>query len=93
MKITLAEHGGLAGIALPPKVLDADTLNEVDARELKDLVSAAKASKPGSGGHAFDGAGYTITVEDGGQPVVIKQSDTAMTEAFGHLLSWIKRRT
>ena len=92
MKITLAERGGLAGIALPPRVLDAATLNESDARELRVLVAAAEASKPGSGGPAFDGAGYTITVEDGGQPVTIKQSDAAMTEAFGRLLSWIKRR-
>ncbi|MGH3479660.1 MAG: protealysin inhibitor emfourin, partial [Nocardioidaceae bacterium] len=46
MRVTLATHGGLAAainLRRPPRVVDADTLTEPDAKELTQLVAAALA--------------------------------------------------
>jgi hypothetical protein len=34
---------------------------------------------------------YELTVEDGGKTTVLRQSDTAMTRAFGTLLAWLEQ--
>jgi hypothetical protein len=52
---------------------------------------AGRAIGPVAGRPAADAAGYTITVEDGGTPVVLERSDTTMTRAFADLLDWIER--
>jgi hypothetical protein len=95
MKVTLTKHGGLAaGIRRRPRVVDADTLPAPAAGELSRLVAAAKAgpSPETSGpGRARDAMGYTITVEDGGQPTVLRQSDATMSPEFAALLEWIER--
>jgi hypothetical protein len=91
MKVTLATHGGLAaGINLgsAPKVLDLDALPQAAAEEVRRLIAAARAAPPAQDdrpGSARDAMSYTITVDDDGQPFVLRQSDTAMSPAFDAL--------
>ena len=98
MKVTLATHGGQAAainLRLPPRVIDAEALPEDAARELAQLVAAAKAAPPAgeqASGRARDAMSYTITVEDDGRSVDLVQSDTTMSPAFAALLSWLERR-
>ncbi len=102
MRVTLATHGGLAAainLRRPPRVVDADTLTEPDAKELTQLVAAALAAAPpaepteAGPGRARDEMSYTITVEDGGHHVVLTESDTTMSPEFGALLSWLEARS
>jgi hypothetical protein len=95
MKVTLAQHGGqAAGINLrrPPQTVDAATLDEARAAELKKLTAAATAAvAPARSGRARDEMSYTITIEDDGRETVLSQSDTAMSAEFGKLLVWLQR--
>ena len=99
MRVALATHGGLAAainLRRPPLVLDTDSLPPETARELGRLVAAATAEGGAgerSAGPARDALSYTITVEDGGRSTTLTASDTAMSPAFGALLSWIERHT
>lgn len=94
MRITLERHGGLAaGVRSRPRVVDTAALAPEAARELAKLVAEAKAAAPppgGSGGaarRAPDAMGYTITVEEDGQPpAVLRGSDADMPDAFAALL-------
>jgi emfourin len=96
MRITLERHGGLAaGVRRRPRVVDTGALAPEAARELARLVAEAKAAAPppggsGSGGaarRAPDAMGYTITVEEDGQPpAVLRGSDADMPDAFAALL-------
>ncbi len=97
MRVTLAKHGGLAAaihLRLPPRAVDTDALPKGVAGELVRLVAAAKAApaakeeRPGRGGDVMS---YTITVEDGDRPTVLKQSDTAMSPAFDALRGWLEK--
>lgn len=96
MKVTSTTHGGQAAgirLHLPPRVLDAATLPKAKADELARLVAAAKAApaaKETSPGSARDAMSYTITVEDGGSPITLRQSDTTMSPSFDALLRWIE---
>jgi hypothetical protein len=99
MKVTLAQHGGMAaGILLnrPPLAIDAEALDESKAAELKDLVAAAMsatsapASRPAK---TRDEMSYTITIEDGGHKTVLLQSDLGMTGEFRKLLSWLRQNS
>lgn len=97
MKISLAKHGGQAAgmfLGRPPRVLDTDTLPPSAVGELAKLVEATKATvaAPAAGpGRARDVMSYTITVEDSGHQIVLKQSDTNMSPAFRNLLAWLER--
>jgi hypothetical protein len=95
MKVTLAKHGGLAAtIRRPPLVVDADTLPKPAADELARLVAAAKtapAAEEVAPGHARDAMSYTITVEDGSSPTLLKQSDTTMSREFAALIKWLEQ--
>jgi hypothetical protein len=95
MRVTLTKHGGLAaGIRRPPRVVEADALTPEAAEKLARLVASAKAapSAGGSGpGRARDAMGYTISVEDGGQSTLLRQSDANMSPAFAALLEWLER--
>lgn len=99
MKVTLATHGGQAAainLRLAPRVVDAEALPEEAARELAQLVEAAKAApvpKEERPGQARDAMSYTITVEDADRSIVLTQSDTAMSTAFAALLAWLERRS
>jgi len=98
MRVSLATHGGQAAainLRLPPRVLDADSLPPETARELRRLVAAASAESGGTrrAGPARDAMSYTITVDDGARSATLTGSDTAMSPAFGALLSWIERHT
>jgi hypothetical protein len=99
MRVTLAKHGGLAAainLRLPARVVDTDALPQGAAEELVRLVAAAKAApvakeeRPGRGGDVMS---YTITVEEGGRPTVLKQSDTAMSSAFDALRAWLEKHS
>ncbi len=95
MKVTLAEHGGLAaGVRRLPRVVEADALPKAAAAELTRLVADAKAAsgvQQDGPGRARDAMSYTITIEDGGGPTVLRQSDMTMSPAFAALLTWLKR--
>jgi hypothetical protein len=95
MKVSLSRHGGqAAGIYLqrPPQVVDSTALDDAEASELKRLASsAASAAAPARSGRARDETSYTITIEDNGHQTVLSQSDTAMSDDFGKLLSWLQR--
>ena len=99
MKVTLATHGGLAAainLRLPPRVVDAGTLDQPAAEKLAQLVTAAKAASaptPAGSRRARDEMSYTITVQDGEQQVVLTESDTTMSPEFGALLSWLEQRS
>jgi hypothetical protein len=95
MRIKLAKHGGwTAGLPMPPRAVESNTLNEHAAAELHGLVAAAKADSPAKTAEPTGGAdlmSYTITIDDAGQPVVLHQSDSGMTPAFSALLNWLER--
>lgn len=98
MKVTLATHGGLAAginLRLPPRVVDAGTLDRPRAEELAQLVAAARAASAlaAGSGRVRDEMSYTITVEDGGHPAVLTGSDTTMSPEFGALLSWLEEHS
>ncbi len=93
MKITLVQHGGLAGIARPPLTLDNRNLAESDRQELQRLLEAASAATaPAPPGPVRDAMSHTITVEGGDRPVLLKQSDGAMSPEFAQLTAWLKRK-
>ncbi|WP_030269738.1 protealysin inhibitor emfourin [Streptomyces sp. NRRL B-24484] len=95
MKVTLAEHGGLAAAVDQghrPRALDSDALPENTATELARLVAEAAVMPQESGtGRARDAMSYTITVEEGGRLTVLTQSDAAMSPAFATLLTWLEK--
>lgn len=99
MKVTLAKHGGQAAainLRLPPRVVDAGALSPDAAGELARLVAAAKAAPAAPKQTARQGGdvmSYTITVEDGDRPTVLKQSETAMSPAFDALRNWLERHS
>jgi len=96
MRVALVTHGGLAAtIRLPPRVLDTDSLPPEEAGELSRLVAAASAEGGGNtpSGSARDAMGYTITVDDDAGSTTLTGSDTAMSPAFGALVTWIERHT
>ena len=97
MKITLAQHGGLAaGIRLnrPPIAIDAAALEASQAAEMKALAAAAVGAPPGArSGKARDEMSYTLTIEDGGHQTVLSQSDTSMSIEFGKLLAFLQRHS
>jgi len=99
MKVILATDGGQAAavnLRLPPKVVDSSALPAVSASELAQLVAAAKsapAPKEPQPGKARDAMTYKITIEDGGTPVVLTQSDTTMSKAFVALRDWIRKHS
>ena len=92
MRITLERHGGLAaGVRRRPRVVDTGALAPEAARKLARLVAEAKAAAPPPGGsgarRAPDAMGYTISVEEDGQPpAVLRGSDADMPDAFAALL-------
>jgi hypothetical protein len=96
MKVTLAKRGGhLAAINLrrPPLVVDSDAVPKSSAEELTRLVAAARAvpaTQEKVSGIPGDVMTYTITVEEGGAVIVLKQSDIAMSPAFSALLGWLE---
>jgi hypothetical protein len=96
MKVTLEQHGGLAaGIRRLPRVVKADALTREAAEELARLVEAARVIPVAEGdgpGRARDAMSYTITVEDSGRSVLLRQSDTSMSPAFAALLDWFQKQ-
>lgn len=99
MKVTLATHGGQAAamrLRLPPRVVDTNALPKSAADELARLVAAAKAApadKEESPGSARDAMSYTLTIEDAGSPITLRQSDTTMSPAFDALLGWFAKHS
>ena len=96
MKVTLATHGGLAATVnrgRQPKRVDAESLSGEETRELARLVAAATAEPARAqarAGYAGDPMSYTITVEDGGAPITLTQSDTTMSRSFYELRRWLE---
>ena len=98
MRVTLATHGGQAAginLRLPPRVVDSATLPEPAAKNLSQLVAAAKSVEvsAASDQRARDAMSYTITVEDSGRSTVLTQSDVTMTREFAELLAWLQEHT
>lgn len=95
MKVTLAKYGGwTATMRLPTLTVDAADLPEAEAKELVQLVAAAKATplaEDRSEGRARDAMSYELILEEGGRSVVLSQSDMSMTKAFAALLTWLEK--
>ena len=96
MKVTLAQHGGLAaGIRQPPRVVDSTSLPEEPAKELARLVAATRGIPDPAGDkleRARDAMSYTLTVEDDdGERTIMRQSDVDMTTPFASLIDWLRR--
>lgn len=95
MMVTLEKYGGwTATMGAATLVVDTADLPEAAAKELAQLVSAAKASpmiEDYSRGSARDAMSYQLTLQEGGKMVVMSQSDTTMTKAFAALLSWLEQ--
>jgi hypothetical protein len=96
MKISLATRGGQAAAIyqrLPPRAVNVDSLPKEAAAELARLVNAAKNAPAAKAapGPAPEAMSYTVTVEDGGEPVVLHQSDNAMSPAFAALLGGLEK--
>lgn len=95
MRITLERHGGLAaGVRRRPQVVDSSGLTPEAAAEMAKLAAEAKSVAASSGGAARrvpDAMGYTITIEENGQPpVILRRSDGDLPDAFAALLDWIE---
>jgi len=95
MRVSLATHGGLAaGLRLgrQPLAVDTSRLSEFDAAELIRLVTAARETRPPADRRAGagDALSYEITIEDGAEPVVLRQSDATITAEFAELLRWLQ---
>jgi hypothetical protein len=95
MKVTLAVHGGLAaGLRLgrPPLVVDVSTLPDAEARALTELLSAVRADPPTAEARAVpDAMSYTVTVDDGPSPEVLRRTDTTMSREFADLVDRLRR--
>jgi hypothetical protein len=94
MRVTLAEHGGLAAainLRRPPRVVDSAALPADQARELSRLVDAAvSARRPATAVSTGDAMSYTITVDRGGGTSVLHGSDNAASPEFTNLLAWLE---
>jgi hypothetical protein len=96
MKLSLANHGGLAAaIRRPARSLEVSRLAAADAAELGRLLAAAHEAPGFSSegpGSARDAMSYTITVEeDDGRQTTLRGSDVNMSPAFEALLRWVQR--
>jgi hypothetical protein len=95
VKATLREFGGpIDPTGQRARVVDTGAMSKVTADEFARLVAEAKAHPPGpdtTAGRGRDMMTYSITIEEGGQTQVLKQSDATRTQAFIELQDWIKR--
>jgi hypothetical protein len=93
MRVTLALHGGWGAavhLSQQPRQLDTEDLPAAAAGELARLVTAARTVPAPSSQPLPDAMSYTVTIEDGGRRIVIKQSDATMSPEFADLLSWLQ---
>ena len=95
MKISMKAHGGWGApvyLSAPPKIVDVDALPHEAAAVVKRLVEAAKRApvppEPPRPASVPTPMGHTITIEDQGAPVVLRQSDSG-SPAFEALLNWL----
>ena len=94
MRVSLATHGGLAGVInsrRPARTVDSDGLPPQVARRLRDLVAAAGTERRTANGAARDAMSYTVTVLDDGRQSTLTGSDAAMSPAFAELIDLIER--
>ena len=95
MRVTLNTGGGQLPGANRPRSIDVEKLGEADRAEFARLLAAARTEGAGAaaGGAAGarDAKSYTVTVEDGSGPTVLRGSDVHTTRAFEGLLDWIQR--
>ena len=93
MKLTLSTYGGIAGgLRRPDLTVDSASIPADAARQMDELVEAAKgddrgAAGPGSAGDAME---YEIKIEEGAASSVIGRSDAEMSPSFAALMKWIK---
>jgi hypothetical protein len=95
MKVALSTYGGHLP-NWPSRIVDTEALPASAAKSLVTLVAAAKAAPPVKAPDADrirDPMSYSITIDDGMQPVVLEQSDTNMTDAFRELRNWIRKNS
>lgn len=94
MKVTWAQHGGLAAaIRRTPASLDAGDLTDEERRILTHLVDAAQKVAPTdaqASSHAPDAQSYTITIFDGPTSTTLRGSDSDMSRPFADLLRWLQ---
>jgi hypothetical protein len=94
MRITLTRHGGqLAGMRLPPSVIDTATLDPVRAERLKALVARALASRSGGSSSRGmpDARSYSITIDDEGSSTTLKEGESMASSPFTELLEFLEQ--
>ena len=94
MRITLTRHGGqLAGMRLPPHVIDTGTLDPVRAERLKSLVARALASRSSASSSRGmpDAMSYSITIDDEGSSTTLKEGEAMSSSPFGDLLEFLEQ--
>lgn len=95
VKATLREFGGpIDPTGQRARVVDTGSMSKEMADRLAKLVAEAKAQPPGpdmTAGRGRDMMTYSITIEQDGQSIVLKQSDATRTQAFTELQNWIKQ--
>jgi hypothetical protein len=91
MKVTLQLRGGFAGQTDSPKSVETEHLEADDATTLRRLVAAAKAE---SAPNRTDGMRDKVTIEDGGQLVVLSPAaaESSKFPAFCALVDWLDAR-
>jgi hypothetical protein len=95
VKATLREFGGpIDPTGQRARIVDTGSMNQETADELARLVAEAKTQPPGpdaTAGKGRDMMSYSITIEQDGRSLVLKQSDATRTQAFIDLQNWIKQ--
>jgi hypothetical protein len=99
MRIQFKREGGL--VALPglsrPVTIDSDQLPEDEARELEQMVAAARVFERAPDARALPAGArdiitYTVTVEDGGRHHTVQMSDLTQDPDLQRLLVFLKAK-
>jgi hypothetical protein len=95
LKATLREFGGpIDPTGQRARVVDTGSMSKEMADKRARLVAEAEARTPGpdaTAGKGRDMMTYSITIEQDGQTLVLKQSDATRTQAFVELQDWIRQ--
>jgi hypothetical protein len=92
MRIRLAAQGRCV---LPHRFIDSTELDPAQAERLARAVKAALAESAGRAAEARrelpDARSYTVTIEDGGEPTMLRGGDGDLPPEFARLLGEMLR--
>ena len=95
MKATLREFGGpIDPTGRRARVVDSGLMTQGDGGRARETGCRGRGEPPdadSTAGRGRDLMTYSITIEQDGQVVVLKQSDATRTQGFIELQDWIRR--